>query len=89
LFSSQKQCVLRRSIQKTEILCRATTSIARAEQVEAKLAQQQAAWDVERAHTKWELDECYKKIDFIQNEREALVIKNEELNADIRGEPFD
>ena len=62
---------------------------ARAEQVEAKLAQQQAAWDVERARTKRELDECYKKIDFIQNEREALVIKNEELNADIRGEPFD
>ena len=38
---------------------------------------------------KKELDECYKKIDFIQNEREALVIKNEEINADIRGEPFD
>ena len=44
---------------------------------------------MERARTKKELDECYKKIDFIQNEREALVIKNEEINADIRGEPFD
>ena len=51
--------------------------------------QQQVAWDVERARTKRELDECYKKIDFIQNEREALVIKNDELTADIRGEPFD
>ena len=38
---------------------------------------------------KKELDECYKKIDFIQNEREALVIKNDELTADIKGEPFD
>ena len=44
---------------------------------------------MERSRTKKELDECYKKIDFIENEKEALVIKNGELHADIGGEPFD
>ena len=44
---------------------------------------------MERARTKKELDECYKKIDFIENEKEALVIKNGELHADIGGEPID
>ena len=78
-----------RSVQKSEILRQATASITRAEEAQAKLAQQELAWEVERSRTKKELDECYKKIDFIQNEREALVIKNEEINADIRGEPFD
>ena len=44
---------------------------------------------VERSRTKKEQDEWYKKIVFIQNEMEALVIKNGELHADIGGEAFD
>ena len=44
---------------------------------------------MERSRTKKEQDECYKKIDFIHNEKEALVIKNGELHVDIGGEPFD
>ena len=78
-----------RSVQKSEILRRATASITRAEEAQAKLAQQELAWEVERSRTKKELDECYKKIDFIENEKEALVIKNGELHADIGGEPID
>ena len=78
-----------RSVQKSEILRQPTTSITRAEEAQAKLAQQELAWEVERSRTKKELDECYKKIDFIQNGKEELIIKNGELHADIRGEPFD
>ena len=78
-----------RSFQKSKILRRATTSITRAEEAQAKLVQQELAWEVERSRTKKELDECYKKIDFIQNEKEALIIKNGELHADIGGEAFD
>ena len=78
-----------RSVQKSEILCRATASITRAEEAQAKLAQHELAWEVECAHTKKVLDECYKKIDFMQIEKEALIIKNGELHADIGGEPFD
>ena len=77
-----------RLVQKSKILYRATASITRAEETQEKLAQQELAWEVERSRNK-ELDECYKKIDFIQNEKEALVIKNGELHADIGGEPFD
>ena len=77
-----------RSVQKSEILRQATTSITRAEEAQAKLAQQELAWEMEHARTK-ELDECYKKINFIQNENEALIIKNGELHADIGGEPID
>ena len=78
-----------RSVQKSEILRQATASITRAEEAQAKLVQQELAWEMEHAHTKKELDECYKNIDFIQNEKEALIIKNGELHADIGGEPFD
>ena len=48
-----------RSVQKSEILRQPTASIARAEEAQAKLAQQELAWEVERSRTKKELYECY------------------------------